>query len=137
MTTGRLIPALALMAALFLAVGCVPPPEPVPVPPPPTAQELERGIVTQALWFGQMHQGRATTSGEAFDMRVLTASHATLALGTRLEVRNPATGRSTVVTVNDRDFLEPGDELGLSAAAAQALGIQDRRRSTVVYRLAR
>lgn len=137
MTTARYTLALALTAALFLAVGCAPPPEPVPVPPPPTAQELEQGIVTQALWFGQMHQGRATTSGEAFDMRGLTASHPTLALGTRLEVRNPANGRNAMVTVNDRGFLEPGDELGLSAAAAQALGIQDRRRSTVIYRLAR
>lgn len=137
MTTARFTLALALTAALLLAVGCVPPPEPVPLPPPPTAQELEQGVVTQALWFGQMHQGRATTSGEDFDMRKLTASHATLALGTRLEVRNPANGRSALVTVNDRGFLEPGDELGLSAAAAQALGIQDRRRSTVVYRLAR
>ena len=57
--------------------------------------------------------------------------------GTRLEVLNPANGKTVTVVVNDRSHLEMGDGLGLSESAAKALGIDDRRRSSVVYRLAK
>jgi rare lipoprotein A len=127
---------LALLTWLF-AAGCTTIPEPTPPPTPPGAAELEQGITTQAVWYGMTYQGRATTSGEIFDLRRLTASHPTLPFGTRLEVLNPANGNTATVVVNDRSNLEMGDGLALSEAAAKALGIDDRRRSTVVYRLAR
>ncbi|MFH1057834.1 MAG: septal ring lytic transglycosylase RlpA family protein [Pseudomonadota bacterium] len=138
MKSGRIGLCLTLACAVILMVGgCVTPPEPAPAPPPPTTQQLDQGVATQAVWYGMMHQGRTTASGEQFDMRRLTASHASLPFGTRLEVFCPATARQVVVTVNDRSHLEADDGLALSAAAAQALGIADRRRSAVVYRLAK
>lgn len=133
----RLCLALALCFALAAAVGCVTYPEPTPPPPPPSAQQLQQGIATQAVWYGQSYQGRATASGAPFDMRQLTASHASLPLGTRLQVQNPANGKTVTVVVNDRSHLEMGDGLALSQAAAKALGIDDQRRSDVLYRLAR
>lgn len=135
--TRTLCLALALSAALSAAVGCATYPEPTPPPPPPSAQELMQGISTQAVWYGQTYQGRATASGAAFDMRQLTASHASLPLGTRLEVQNPANGRTVTVVVNDRSHLEMGDGLALSQTAAKALDIDGQRRSAVLYRLAR
>lgn len=138
MKSGRIGLSLTLACALILMVGgCVTPPEPAPVPPPPTAQQLDQGVATQAVWYGMMYQGRTTASGEQFDLRRLTASHASLPFGTRLEVFCPATARKVVVTVNDRSHLEAGDGLALSEAAAKALDFADRRRASVVYRLAK
>lgn len=136
-TTRRLCLALTLAAALSATVGCATYPEPTPPPPPPSAQELEQGVSTQAVWYGQTYQGRATASGAPFDMRQLSASHASLPLGTRLQVQNPANGRTVTVVVNDRSHLEMGDGLALSEAAAKELGIDGQRRSPVLYRLAR
>jgi rare lipoprotein A len=49
-----------------------------------------------------------------------------LAFGTRLRVADPKSGRSVVVTVNDRGPFVRGRSLDLSLAAARALGMIGR-----------
>ena len=76
-----------------------------------------------ASWYGARFHGRRTASGARFDMHALTAAHPTLPFGTRVEVRNLATGRVVEVRITDR-----GPHLGrriidLSQAAARAIGI--------------
>ena len=128
---------LALLTLLLANAGCTTIPEPTPPPAPPGAQELQQGVTTQAVWYGMTYHGRATASGEFFDLRQLTASHPSLPLGARLEVMNPANGKMVTVVVNDRSNLEMGDGIALSEAAAKAIGIDGQRRSSVVYRLAK
>jgi len=76
-----------------------------------------------ASWYGgKRWQGRRTTSGERYDENQLTAAHASLPLGSRVRVVVARTGRSVVVTINDR----PGTRsrvIDLSRAAAEKLGI--------------
>jgi rare lipoprotein A len=43
-----------------------------------------------------------TASGQPFRPDGLTAAHKTLPFGTRVQVTNPRTGASTIVTINDR-----------------------------------
>lgn len=87
-----------------------------PAPPPPAA---ETGL---ALVYPDSYRGRETISGEPYDPTALTASHRTLPFGTVLRVTMPATGRSTLVRVNDRGPVSEGFLIELSEAAAAAIG---------------
>jgi rare lipoprotein A len=55
-----------------------------------------------------------------------TAAHKTLPFGTRLRVTNLKTGRSVVVTINDRGPFNRGRVLDLCTRAARALGMMDQ-----------
>jgi rare lipoprotein A len=65
-------------------------------------------------------------SGGKFDPTGMTCAHRTLPLGTHLRVSDPKTGRSVVVTVNDRGPFMQDRVLDLSLGAARALGMIDR-----------
>src|SRR5262249_56885667 len=80
----------------------VPSPSPPPVPPPVSEDRRAPAQTGYASWYGQAHQGRRTSSGEAYDMNKLTAAHPTLPMGTRLLVTNLDNARSVTVRVNDR-----------------------------------
>jgi rare lipoprotein A len=56
----------------------------------------------------------------------LTAAHKTLPFGTRVRVTNLKTGRSVIVTINDRGPFNRGRVLDLCTKAARALGMMDR-----------
>lgn len=79
-----------------------------------------------ASWYGgKRWQGKPTASGVRFNENDLTAAHASLPLGSRIRVTVAETGRTVVVTINDR----PGTRtriIDLSRAAAEALGIIER-----------
>lgn len=79
----------------------------------------ESGI---ASWYGGRRAGHRTSSGERFDPMELTCAHPTLPLGTRVLVTSENTGRSVVVTVNDRGPFG-GRIIDLSRAAAQRIGM--------------
>jgi rare lipoprotein A len=55
-----------------------------------------------------------------------TAAHRTLPFGTRVRVTDPKTGRSVVVTINDRGPFGGGRVLDLCTSAARSLGMIDR-----------
>lgn len=87
----------------------------------PTAEGYhERGI---ASWYGTKFHGRATSSGEPYDMYQLTAAHRYLPLPTYAEVRHLENGRSIIVRINDRGPFHPDRIIDLSWAAAVKLGI--------------
>jgi rare lipoprotein A len=56
----------------------------------------------------------------------LTAAHKTLPFGTHVRVTNLKTGRSVVVTINDRGPFNRGRVLDLCTKAARALGMMDQ-----------
>jgi rare lipoprotein A len=55
-----------------------------------------------------------------------TAAHKTLPFGTRVRVTDLRTGRSVMVTINDRGPFNRGRVLDLCPKAARALGMIDR-----------
>lgn len=60
-----------------------------------------------ASWYGRRYHGKATASGEPYDMYAMTAAHPTLPIPSYVRVTNPANGKSVVVRINDRGpFLE-------------------------------
>src|SRR5579875_3558924 len=77
----------------------------------------------QASWYGGGHNGRRTASGAVFDDRELTAAHPSLPLGTQVKVTSEATGRSVVVTINDRQPDHGYRIIDLSRGAAARLGM--------------
>jgi len=80
-----------------------------------------------ASWYGGTRwHGHLTASGVRYNENALTAAHAWLPIGTRVLVAlNNGSGRSVVVTINDR----PGTHtriIDLSREAARQLGIVGR-----------
>lgn len=73
-----------------------------------------------ASWYKMGHH---TASGERFNPDGHTCAHRSLPFGTRLLVRNPRTGRSVVVRVNDRGPFVRGRVLDLSRGSARAIGM--------------
>jgi len=78
-----------------------------------------------AGWVGQEFAGRTTANGEIFDPMLMTAAHRTLPFGTLVDVRNPKTGQTVRVRVNDRGPYVGDRLIDLSYAAAQQIGIAE------------
>jgi rare lipoprotein A (peptidoglycan hydrolase) len=81
-----------------------------------------REVAASHYWTGRM-----TASGERFNPGGMTAAHRSLPFGTRVQVTNPANGRSITVRINDRGPFGPAHALGvefdLARGAARALGL--------------
>ena len=87
------------------------------------SREVQYGI---ASWYGGEFHGRATSSGEIYDMYQLTCAHNTLPLGTTVMVTNIENGRSIELKVNDRGPFVKERIIDLSYAAAQILGMWEK-----------
>ena len=94
---------------------------------PVAAHETARTLgVKTVSWYGPGFHGRKTANGERFNQHAFTAAHKTLPFGTKLKVTCIATGKSAIVTVNDRGPFHGNRALDLSKAAASAIGLLDR-----------
>jgi rare lipoprotein A len=82
--------------------------------------------VGTASWYGEYFEGRATASGEPYNMHDLTAAHPTLPLGSWVRVTNLNNGRIVYVRINDRGPIVPGRIIDLSYGAAQVLQFKDK-----------
>jgi rare lipoprotein A len=80
----------------------------------------ERGL---ASWYGRKFHGRATSSGEIYDMYAMTAAHPTLPIPSYARIRNPANGREVLVRINDRGPFVAGRIVDLSYTAALKLDL--------------
>ena len=80
----------------------------------------ERGV---ASWYGDPYHGRATASGEIYDMEKFTAAHRQFAFGTCIRVYDLDNGKSIEVRTNDRGPFKNGRIVDLSRAAARAIGM--------------
>src|SRR5450755_3215708 len=131
---------LVALAAMLLLSGChrhkvarTPP----PTPPPPTESapgEAERSFAKEAApaipgggetglasWYGHPYHGRASASGEIYDMEQMTAAHRTLPFGTVVRVHDLDNQKSVDVRINDRGPFVDGRVIDLSHAAARAI----------------
>jgi rare lipoprotein A len=84
-----------------------------------TAQTADEGI---ANFYSDKFQGKKTASGAVYDKNKLTASHKTLAFGTKVRVTNLDNGKSVVVAVNDRMKPSNPSMIDVRRRAAQELG---------------
>jgi rare lipoprotein A len=82
--------------------------------------------VGDASWYGRKFHGRATASGERFNMRKMTAAHQAIPLGTRVRVTDLETGRSVIVRINDRGPFKKRRIIDLSWGAARRLGMVEK-----------
>jgi peptidoglycan lytic transglycosylase len=119
----------AALGLLWLSSACVHR-APVARRPPPAPPVLE-GFEGIASWYGRPYHGRATASGEIYNMYDLTAAHRTLPFGMRVRVHDLENGRDVLVRINDRGPFVEGRIIDLSYAAAQAMGMP----STALVRL--
>ncbi len=75
-----------------------------------------------ASWYGDFFNGRATASGERFEVNGISAAHPTLPLSTLVEVTNLDNGKTIQVRLNDRGPFARNRIIDLSRGAAQQLG---------------
>ena len=66
--------------------------------------------------------GSRTASGQKLNSAALTAAHRTLPLGSKVRVTNKRSGRSVILTINDRGPFVRGRVIDVTPAAARALG---------------
>jgi rare lipoprotein A len=102
-------------------------PEPAPTAPSAPTPAAEQPSFTEsglASWYGTVHQGHKTASGERFDQHALTAAHRSLPLGTIARVTSLDSGKSIKVRINDRGPRVPDRIIDLSAEAAAALDLR-------------
>jgi rare lipoprotein A len=131
--------ALAFAATAFSLAGCVTPGTPVATTPSkeepvrlaavPARPKSIRNVETSHRFEGLASyywEGKRVASGARFDPDGLSAAHPSLPFGTKLKVSDPKTGKSVVVTVNDRGPFVRGRVLDLSRGAARALGMESR-----------
>jgi rare lipoprotein A len=130
----------AVIAVTILLAGCHhkkaarnPPPPPPPgstpadvAPPSATApgtvaDSPEGGETGVASWYGHPFHGRASASGEIYDMEQMTAAHRTLPFGTMVRVHDLDNEKSVDVRINDRGPFVDGRIIDLSHAAARAM----------------
>lgn len=70
-----------------------------------------------ASYYADMFNGRKTASGVKFDNSKYSAAHRKFPFGTKLKITNQASGKSIIVTVNDRGPFSRGREIDLSKKA--------------------
>lgn len=80
-----------------------------------------RGQAGIASWYD--YTGHRTASGTPYTGLGMTAAHKSLPFGTRVRVTDMGTGRSIVVTIDDRGPFIRGRIIDLSPTARRALGM--------------
>jgi rare lipoprotein A len=83
--------------------------------------------VGKASFYAHMFAGRKMANGKIMDPQHNNAASRTLPLGTTAKVTNLETGKSAVVTIQDRGPYVNGRIVDLSPATAQAIGITTRQ----------
>jgi len=89
----------------------------------PVLDHSGRKRVGKASFYAKMFHGRKMANGKRMDPRDDNAASKTLPLGTTAKVTNLETGRSAVVTIEDRGPYVKGRIVDLSPATAQSIGI--------------
>jgi rare lipoprotein A len=105
------------------AVAFLPIPKQEPREFEPSTKPFQVG---KASWYGGLFQGKATASGEDYNMFDFTAAHRELPLGTFVKVTNLKNLRSVVVRINDRGPVSPGRIIDLSYNAARRLEMHQK-----------
>lgn len=88
--------------------------------------------IGKASFYARMFAGRKMADGNKMDPQDSNAASRTLPLGTTAKVTNLKTGKSAVVTIQDRGPYVEGRIVDLSPATAREIGITPREGVTKV-----
>lgn len=88
--------------------------------------------VGRASFYADRFGGRKMADGRLFRLHDSNAASRTLPLGTTAKVTNLETGRSAVVTIQDRGPYVDGRIVDLSPGTAQSIGLSKRQGVTKV-----
>jgi rare lipoprotein A len=102
----------------------------VPAVPPAAKPAVDRsGIkrVGKASFYADRFGGRKMADGKIFHLHDSNAASRTLPLGTTAKVTNLETGKSAIVTIQDRGPYVGGRLVDLSPGTARAIGLSQRK----------
>lgn len=94
------------------------------------AQEITQIGYTQigkASYYSDDRNGAITQSGEKYDPNVLEAAHAHIAFNSLVKITNLENGKQTIVRINDRPLIGKDRIIDMTRAAADALGMTDKK----------
>ena len=101
-------------------------PSEAPTPKPaPDRSGMKR--VGKASFYADRFGGRKMADGKIFRLHDSNAASRTLPLGTTAKVTNLETGKSAVVTIQDRGPYVDGRIVDLSPATARSIGLSQRK----------
>ncbi|MGZ5270741.1 MAG: septal ring lytic transglycosylase RlpA family protein [Ramlibacter sp.] len=83
--------------------------------------------VGKASFYARRFAGRKMANGRPMDPNDDNAASKTLPLGTKARVTNLDTGRSALVTIEDRGPYVPGRIVDLSPATARKIGLEEQQ----------
>ncbi|MBD3655705.1 MULTISPECIES: septal ring lytic transglycosylase RlpA family protein [Marinobacter] len=108
--------ALSVFAFLSLIAGCS--------TAQPAAGDNWIGFTEtgQASYYSDKFQNRKTASGAIYKHELHTAAHKKLPFGSKVKVTNRKSGKSVVVTINDRGPFVKGRIIDLSKSAFSQIG---------------
>ncbi|MHB8069453.1 MAG: septal ring lytic transglycosylase RlpA family protein [Desulfobaccales bacterium] len=84
------------------------------------------GTMVVASWYGANHQGKTMANGQPYNMYANTAAHRSLPMGTKLNLTNPANGRTATAEITDRGPFIRGRNLDVSYSVAKKLGMVEQ-----------
>ena len=88
-----------------------------------------------ASWYGEKYHGRPMANGQRYDMYADTIAHRDLPFGTRVELKNPATGETVKAVVTDRGPYIEGRDIDLSYGLARKLSMVEKGVGTLIMRV--
>jgi rare lipoprotein A len=119
----------ALVAILALS-ACAQRPLPAPQPvasTPDTSVNISPAAVGKASIYAPGFDGKLTASGKPLDPGANVVASNSLPLGSKAKVTNLQTGKSAVVTVEDRGKLKKGRLVDLTPGTAQRIGLSQKQ----------
>lgn len=135
-------PLFACAAVALALVGCAaptppsgPPPQVQPQPQSKAAAPAERPAaanrearkqVGKASIYARKFDGRTMADGSPMSLQDDNAASKTLPLGSKARVKNLETGKSAVVTIQDRGPFIAGRIIDLSPATAALIGLTSK-----------
>jgi rare lipoprotein A len=95
--------------------------------PAATSPAVPKRQVGKASFYADRFAGRKMANGKRMDPNDDNAASRTLPLGTKARVTNLDTGRSAIVTIEDRGPYVDGRIVDLSPATAQKIGLEKKQ----------
>lgn len=100
--------------------------------PMSVADALQYTETGYASWYGGKGRSMKTSSGEYINpQRSMTAAHKTLPMPCKVKVTCLATGKSTIVRINNRGPFHSNRLIDLTTSAAKRIGLHSRGVSKV------
>ncbi len=117
-----------VLVVILALSACAQRPAPQPVASvPDTPVNAPPAKVGKASIYAPSFDGKLTASGKPLDPNANMVASNVLPLGTKAKVTNLRTGKSTVVTVEDRGKLPKGRVVDLTPGAAHRIGLTKKQ----------